>query len=75
METLYYSTEYYHHDNSFTMNDFLENKFIERFNSDDKLIFQDGSYAEIQTISGDNFAVSASGNGDSYNHKIEFEKL
>jgi len=75
METLYYSTEYYHQDNTFTMNDFLENKFLDRFNSEDKLIFQDGSYAEVLTTTGEVFAITASGNGDSFNHRINFRKL
>lgn len=75
METLYYSTGDYHDTNSHTMDDFLDNKFLERFNIEDEIIFQDGSYAEVKTLDGEIFAVHASGNGDCYNHKIEFKKL
>jgi cellobiose phosphorylase len=65
-----WTTEYYHNDNSFTMTDFLEN-----FLSDDVEIYlNDGSYAEIR-IENKNYALDAKGNGDSYNHIVEWNMI
>lgn len=68
MEDFTYATDYYHVDNTFTMNDYLENHLPENF----EIISQDGSFAEISD--GVNvYEVHAGGNGDSYNHRITFE--
>ena len=68
MKDFTYTTEYYHPDNAFTMNDYLENHLPENFT----ITHQDGSYAEI--FDGKNtFEVHAGGNGDCYNHKITFQ--
>jgi hypothetical protein len=66
----YYSTEYYHPDNSFTMDDYLRNCLPE----DAQVIIVEGSYAEI-VYKGKDYGVHASGNGDSFNHYIRFELL
>ena len=50
------------------MTDFLENVL-----SDDADIYlEDGSYAEIR-IDNTNYSLDAKGNGDSYNHIVEWE--
>lgn len=70
METFYWSTINDHFSNSETMSEYL----MEHMPDDYKLIFQDGSYAEIQNkISGVIWGVQARGNGDSFNHMVEFE--
>ena len=71
METFYWSTEYYHPDNNFTMDDFLQNHLLHEFWT---VIFEDGTYAEIQNkYDSEIWGVRASGIGDSFNHKVEFE--
>lgn len=66
----YWFTEYYHHNNTFTMDDFLENHLPES-----AIIHHiDGSYAEIE-YNGRDIGIHASGNGDSYNHLITWEVL
>ena len=52
------------------MNDYLTNHLPENF----EIIFEDGTYAEIQNKdNGQIWGVNASGDGDSFNHKVEFE--
>jgi len=53
------------------MDDYLDNHMPDVF----EVIVNDGSYAEIRDPHGNVFSVSASGNGDFKNHKVEFEKL
>jgi hypothetical protein len=67
----YWETEDYHHDNSYTLNDYLENQIGENV----IIIYQDGGYCEVRDEQGEEYSLSASGNGDSYNHRIEIEKL
>lgn len=69
MDTIYWTTEEPHFDNNTTMCDYLET-----INMLD-IVFVDGTYAEGMNAMGEKFAIHASGNGDSYNHKIEFELL
>jgi len=69
--TFYWETDYYHPDNTFTLNDWLENQMQESVD----IIYQDGSYCEVYEAYGDTYSLMASGNGDSYNHQIEIEKL
>ena len=68
--SFYYSTEYYHPNNAFTMDDYLTNHLPE----DAEIIHIDGSYAEI-LYQGKDYGVHAGGNGDSFNHYIRFELL
>lgn len=68
----YWSTEYYHHDNTFTMNDYLEN-FLDNHI---KITLDDGSYVEVlNSYTKEKYAIHASGNGDCYNHKVKIVKL
>ena len=63
----YWSTEYYHPDNAFTMQDFLNNHLPSVF----EILNVDESYAEIKNIiSGLKYAVDAKGDGDSFNHIV-----
>jgi len=71
METYYWTTEEYHPDNSFTMNDYLNNHLPNNF----AVRHNEGTYAEIESFSGERYGVHASGNGDSFNHKVEFDLL
>lgn len=70
METFRWNTPNYHSTNTETMTDYLENYLPECFN----VIEQDGTYAEIiNKNTGQIFGVDASGDGDSFNHKVEFK--
>jgi len=72
METFYWTTSEYHHTNEVTMTDYLENHLPDDFD----LTFDDGSLVEIQNKeTNQKYIVRASGNGDSYNHKVEFELI
>ena len=71
METFRWSTTEYHSTNETTMQDYLENHLLHEFWT---VIFEDGTYAEIQNkYDGKIWGVNASGDGDSFNHKVEFE--
>jgi len=67
----YWETEEYHPDNTSTLNDWLENQMEELV----EIIYQSGSYCEVMTAFGESYSLMAGGNGDSYSHKIEIEKL
>lgn len=69
--TFYWETEEYHHDNAFTLNDWLENQMEELL----EIIRKNGSYCEVINGFGESYSLMASGNGDSYSHKIKIEKL
>jgi hypothetical protein len=70
METFRWKTDYYHADNNTTMLEYLD-----LFLPEDAIeIMVDGTYAEIER-DGVKYAVHASGDGDSFNHKVEFEEL
>lgn len=69
METIYWKTDEPHFNNNQTMNDYLDN-----INMLD-ITFLDGSYAEGENTQGQKFEIHASGNGDAYNHKIEFKAI
>ena len=66
-----WQTDYYHSDNSETMGEYLEIEMDQSWIVDK----QEGSYAEITTYEGERYAVHASGDGDFFNHKIEFVTL
>ena len=68
MDDYIYSTEYYHPNNTFTMDDYLNNYMP----ADYELLYVDGSYAEI-AYQNEVYEVHAGGNGDSFNHKITFK--
>jgi len=65
-----WTTDYYHNDNAFTMTDFLENHLPD----DAEIYLEDGSYAEVR-IDHTNYALDAKGNGDSYNHIVEWDMV
>jgi len=71
MNTYYWTTDEYHSDNSITMLDYLNNHMDEEY----EILIVDTTYAEIVDQEGNKYAVRSSGNGDSFNHKIEFERL
>ena len=62
-----------HFDNNETKRDFLDNHLFGMGDEVD-IILEDGTYAEVE-IDGVLFGLYASGRGDSYNHKVEFEEL
>ena len=69
-----WQTEEPHSDNIETMSDFLNIEISEE--SGFNVVFVDGTYAEIQDIDDGNiYASHASGCGDFYNHKIDFELI
>jgi hypothetical protein len=70
METYYWKTLDYHNDNGETLSDYLDYHLPD----DAEILTVDFSYAEIKK-DGVIYEVHASGDGDSYNHKIEFFKL
>jgi hypothetical protein len=54
------------------MQDFLENHMPDNFD----VLVDDGTYAEIRDKrTGAIWGVHASGNGDSFRHKVEFEPV
>lgn len=70
-ETFYWSTTYDHFNNEQTMNEFLGFYLPEEY----EVIYEDGTYAEIRSEDKIVYGVHASGNGDSFNHKIKFEEI
>jgi hypothetical protein len=70
-ETFYWSTYHVHHNNEQTLGEFLYTILPEEYT----VTFVDGTYAEIISPDGIEYGVHASGNGDFYNHKIEFEEI
>lgn len=71
-ESYYWTTEEAHYDNIETMNDFLSYELSDEW----EVCCVDGTYAEILCpLTGVRLSVHAAGNGDSYNHKVTFEKL
>jgi len=68
----YWTTEECHSDNNFTMQDYLNNHLSDEF----EVTLEDGTYAEITSKStGAVWGVHASGNGDCFNHKVEFKNI
>ena len=57
--------------NSETMADYLEFEMDQSW----EVLHVDGTYAEIMTDCGEHYAANASGCGDFFNHKVEFEPL
>jgi len=72
MDDYTWRTDESHSDNSETMNDYLDNEMDQTW----EIIMVDGTYAEIVTYDqGDKYGVHASGDGDSFSHRISFESL
>lgn len=68
MDTFYWSTDFPHANNYETMSQYLDCHLP----SDFEVISQDGTVAEIVNSVGDRYEVHASGDGDSFNHKVTF---
>ena len=68
--SFYWTTQYYHPDNNFTMDDFLSNHLPEEAT----IHHIDGTYAEVE-YEGRDYGLHAGGNGDSFNHVIRWELL
>ena len=60
-------------DNQSTMCDFLDNHNEGTF--DLEITEVDGTYAQGKNVNGEEFAIRAMGDGDSFNHRVTFEKL
>ena len=72
MDNYYWTTEHYHQDNTFTMNEYLDYHLPEGF----EVVYFDGTYSEVVDIKTNKlYGLHASGNGDSFNHKITWEDL
>jgi hypothetical protein len=69
MQAIHWQTEEPHADNNTTMNDYLDNANI----LDITLV--DGTYAEGVNCKGEKYEIHASGDGDSFNHKVEFKLI
>jgi len=70
LEDYIWTTEEQHATNSDTMSDWIDNEKPASWD----LLEQDGSYCEIVSeMDGYTLGVHASGNGDSFNHKVSFE--
>lgn len=69
MEPVYWSTEEALSDNISVMDDYLANTNML------DITLLDGTYAEGVNGQGEKFSINASGNGDFFNHKVEFEIL
>jgi hypothetical protein len=65
IDSFCWTTTYFHSDNSFTMNDYLNNHLLDGA----EIMFRDESYAEVM-IDGQRYGLDAKGNGDSYNHIV-----
>lgn len=69
MDTIYWPTEDELSDNNIVMSVYLD-----AINELD-ITMVDGTYAEGINALGEKYAIHASGNGDFFNHKIEFVKI
>jgi len=65
-----WSTREHHPDNNYTMNEFLSMLDDEEI----EIYYVDGTYSELR-ISGNYYSVDASGDGDSFNHMVEFKLI
>lgn len=71
MDTYLFTTETPLVTNSETMDYYLSSEECDSVFND--IIYTDGSYAEGVTHEGYLYEIHASGNGDFYNHRIDFE--
>ena len=71
METYFWTTSESHFDNDVTMLDYLNRHCDLSLN----ITMVDGSYAEAIDDDGNSWGLHASGDGDSYHHKVEFKAL
>jgi len=71
LDPCYWESENEHYDNNETMCEFID-VHLDRLGLE--LIDHDGSYAKVKK-GGQEFRAQARGNGDCYNHVVEFEPL
>jgi len=72
METFYWHTEQAHSDNTETMSEYLDEHLPLEFT----IVYQDGTMSEVRNSeTAERFEAHASGNGDSFHHKVEFNAL
>jgi len=69
MNDIYWRTDKPHFNNTETMNDYLDNENM----LDITLV--DGAYAEGVNGKGEKYAIHASGDGDSFSHRITFKRI
>ena len=70
MNNYYWSTDEALQSNNDVMNDFINYE-----NTKLCVYFEDGTYAEGADDDGNCWEIHASGDGDNFNHKIEFRAL
>jgi|TARA_B110000483_G_C18137461_1_gene520082 hypothetical protein len=75
MEDYTWTTEDALSTNENTMNDFIDNHLYEHCGEGYEVVYEDGTYVEIQDDNGTLYEVHASGNGDFCNHKVTFKEL
>jgi len=68
METFYWTTPNAHWDNNETMSEYLACHLPAEW----KIVSEDGTMAEVQSPDGVLYEAHAKGNGDSFNHAIDF---
>ena len=61
--------------NTDSMNDFIDNHLYEYCGSDYEVVYEDGTYIEVQNNEGLLYSVSVFGNGDFFSHIATFEPL
>ena len=75
MEDYTWSTDNSLANNEQNMIDFIDNHMEKHCGEDYEVVFEDGTYTEIQNESGELYAVRAMGNGDFKNHRVTFELI
>lgn len=77
MEDYRFTTKEAMNTTSDTMDYFLSSRihFYAIFDSDAKVIYEDGSYADVENGDGKIYEVHAGGDGDFFSHKITFELI
>jgi len=75
MDTYYWETNEEHANNSVTMSEYLEMQEGFTYQQCLDVDYVNGTYAEGLDCKGNRWGIHASGNGDFFNHKIEFELL
>ena len=74
MEDYTWQTDEPHFDNTVTMGNFIDCVLPDVFPLS-TVELQDGTYAEITMIGFGRLGVHASGDGDSNNHRVSFERI
>ena len=75
MEDYTWTTEQPMNTNADSMNDFIDNHLYEYCGKDYEVVYEDGSYVEIQDNNDLLYEVRVTGNGDFCNHIATFKTL